>query len=86
MGSRLALMCKELVKKNANYQEGKQMKKKFKIIDASTGKEFKLIDGQMIVMNNEGVFFWVGNFRDYVTYVRKLSDVCPRYEVVWNDE
>lgn len=41
------------------------MKKKFKIIDASTGEKFKLKDGQMLVMNNQGVFFLVGNFRDY---------------------
>lgn len=61
------------------------MKKKFKIIDASTGEKLKLKDGQMIVMNNEGVFFWVGNFRDYDTYVHRLSDVCPQYDVVWNE-
>lgn len=62
------------------------MKKKFKVIDLSTGEKFKLIDGQMLVMNNQGVFFLVGNFRDYDTYVQKLSDVCPKYEVVWNDQ
>lgn len=35
----------------------------------------------------------VGNFMDYDTYVRKLSDVCkpslegkPRFEVVWVGE
>lgn len=62
------------------------MKKKFKIIDASTGEKFKLKDGQMLVMNSQGIFFLVGNFRDYDTYVHRLSDVCPKYEVVWNDQ
>lgn len=62
------------------------MKKKFKIIDTATGEKFKLKDGQMLVMNNQGVFFLVGNFRDYDTYVHRLSDVCPKYDVVWNDQ
>lgn len=66
------------------------MKKKFKIIDASTGiaggKPLKLKDGEMLVMNSQGIFFLVGNFMDYDTYVRKLSDVCPRYEVIWKGE
>ncbi len=62
------------------------MKKKFKIINASTGEKLKLKEGEMIVMNGQGIFFLVGNFMDYDTYVRKLSDVCPKYEVVWKGE
>lgn len=62
------------------------MKKKFKIIDASTGEKLKLKDGEMIVMNSQGIFFLVGNFMDYDTYVRKLSDVCPKFDVVWVGE
>lgn len=62
------------------------MKNKFKIIDASTGEKYKLKDGEMIVMNSQGIFFMVGNFMDYDTYVRKLSDVCPVYDVVWVGE
>lgn len=66
------------------------MKNKFKIIDASTGiaggKPYKLKSGEMIVMNSQGIFFLVGNFMDYDTYVRKLSDVCPRFDVVWVGE
>lgn len=62
------------------------MKKKFKIIDASTGEKFKLSEGQMFVMNDQGIFFLVGNFRDYDTYVRKLSDVCPEYNVIWKEK
>ena len=44
-------------------------------------------------MNSQGIFFIVGNFMDYDTYVRKLSDVCkpslegkPVYDVVWKGE
>lgn len=47
----------------------------------------------MLVMNDQGIFFLVGNFMDYDTYVRKLSDVCkpslegkPRFDVVWVGE
>lgn len=62
------------------------MKKKFKIIDASSGEKLKLKEGQMVVMNDQGIFFMVGNFMDYDRYVRKLSDVCPKFEVVWKGE
>ena len=62
------------------------MKKKFKIIDTSTGQKIKLKEGEMLVMNSQGIFFIVGNFMDYDTYVRKLSDVCPRFDVIWKGE
>lgn len=66
------------------------MKKKFKIIDASSGEKIKLKETdqghEMVVMNGQGIFFIVGNFMDYGTYVRKLSDVCPKYDVVWVGE
>lgn len=62
------------------------MKKKFKIIDTSTGQKIKLREKEMLVMNNQGIFFLVGNFMDYDTYVRKLSDVCPRFDVIWEGE
>ena len=69
------------------------MKKKFNIIDTSTGQKIKLREKEMIVMNSQGIFFFVGNLMDYDTYVRKLSDVCkpslegkPRFDVVWKGE
>lgn len=66
------------------------MKKKFKIIDASTGEKLKLKEGEMLVMNSQGMRgihpILVVNFMDYDTYVRKLSDVCPKYGVVWKGE
>lgn len=40
----------------------------------------------MLVMNSQGIFFIVGNFMDYDTYVRKLSDVCPKFDVIWVGE
>ena len=62
------------------------MKKKFKIIDTSTGQEIKLDQGEMVVMNSQGIFFVVTGLNDYYTGIRKLSDVCPKYKVVWNGE
>lgn len=62
------------------------MKKKFKIIDACSGEKLKLGENQMVVMNSQGIFFIVENFMDYDTYVRRLSDVCPKYEVQWKGE
>jgi hypothetical protein len=62
------------------------MKKKFKIIDTSTGQKIKLREKEMVVMNDQGISFLVGNFMDYDTYVRKLSDVYPRFDVVWKGE
>lgn len=69
------------------------MKKKFKIIDASTGEKLKLKEGEIPhkwVMNSQGMRgihpILIGNFMDYDTYVRKLSDVCPRFDVVWVGE
>jgi hypothetical protein len=64
------------------------MKKKFKIIDTSTGQKLKLRDKEMILhkwaMNSQGIFSIVGNFMDYDTYVRKLPDGCPVFDVEWN--
>ncbi|WP_391557172.1 hypothetical protein [Robertmurraya sp.] len=59
------------------------MKKKFKIIDTSTGEKYKLGEGEMLVMNSQGIFFVIGGLNDYYMGMRKLSDVCPRYEVMW---
>jgi len=59
------------------------MKKEFKIIDASTGEKLQLSEGQMVVMSNQGMFFLVGGLNDYYMGMQKLSDVCPKYDVVW---
>lgn len=60
------------------------MKKKFKIIDASSGEKLKLDKGEMVVMNNAGVFFLVTGIGDYYTGIRKLSEVYPKYDVIWS--
>ena len=62
------------------------MKKKFKIIDACSGEKLKLGEGQMVVMNDQGLFFMVINFRDYDTWVGPLSDYCKNYDVIWKGE
>lgn len=62
------------------------MKNKFKIIDASTGEKYKLKEGEMVVMNGQGIFFLVAGLNDYYMGMRKLSDVCPKYDVVWVGE
>lgn len=60
------------------------MKKKFKIIDASSGEKIKLEDGEMLVMNGAGVFFLVTGMGEYYTGIRKLSEVYPKYDVIWS--
>ena len=62
------------------------MKNKFKIIDASSGEKLKLGEGQMVVMNSQGLFFVVGNIMGYDTYIKFLSDVCPKFDVQWKGE
>lgn len=61
------------------------MRKKFTVIDASTGQKVKLEKGQMIVMNADGIFFLVGGIGDYYPYISKLSDFLKKYDIIWND-
>lgn len=58
-------------------------RKKFEIIDPETDEKYKLESGEMVVMNASGVFFLVVGMDDYYTAIRKLSDVLPKYDVVW---
>ena len=62
------------------------MKKKFKIIDTSTGQKIKLHDKEMLVMNSQGIFFVMVDMLGYDCHVKKLSDVCSSYNVVWKGE
>lgn len=66
------------------------MKKKFKIIDTSTGvpkgTQLKLREKEMLVMNDQGIFFVVVGMLGYDCHVKRLSDVCPVFEVVWKGE
>lgn len=66
-------------------QNGKKKmpRKRFRVIDNSTGEKCKLLDGEMIVMNNSGVFLIINDMNGYYTNVQLLSDRFPRYDVVW---
>lgn len=61
--------------------EMENMRQKFKIIDSSTSKQAQISKNQMIVMNNDGLFFLVTY--DFYTYVQPLHEVFPKYDVVW---
>jgi hypothetical protein len=49
------------------------------------GKQYKPTGKNMLVMNNEGIFF-VYNGETYYPSIRKLSDVIGKYNVKWNDK
>jgi hypothetical protein len=66
------------------------MRKKFKILYSSDhheeekrGLPFKPANNEMVVMNSNGVFF-IFNGETYYPSIRPLSDVIPKYDVVWN--
>lgn len=48
------------------------------------GTKYKPKTNKMVVMNNDGVFFLYTNER-YYPYLEKLSDVLPKYDVIWKD-
>ena len=65
------------------------MKKKFKImypddyyLDEKRGKPYKPPSECMVVMNGGGVFFLYDG-EQYYPSIKKLSDVLPKYDVVW---
>jgi len=67
------------------------MRKKFKIMypqdwhdEGKQGKPFHTSAKTMVVMNGAGVFF-LYNEETYYPSVRLLSDVLPKYDVVWKD-
>lgn len=62
------------------------MRKKFNIIDASTGKKFKPAANQSVIMTDGGVFLLLTRVDWEGSYTRKLSEVLPRYDVVWRGE
>lgn len=64
-------------------------RQKFKIMYPSDhpeedkqGTQYKPPSKSMIVMNSDGVFF-VFSGGDYYPSIKKLSDVLPKYDVVW---
>ena len=48
------------------------------------GKKYKCKEKDMVVMNSSGIFF-VYNGEPYYPSIRKLSDVLPKYDVVWRE-
>lgn len=60
-------------------------RRKFKVIDASTGLEFKPGHGNMVMMNQDGVFFIGKSLNDYYPSVRPLHTALPKYDIRWND-
>ncbi len=68
------------------------MRKKFKIMYSQDhyevekrGKSYIPPAKGMVVMNNRGVFFlFIGE--EYYPSIRKLSDILPKYDVVWTKE
>lgn len=61
------------------------MKKKYKIMQDSGLGEFKSLRGEMVVMNQDGIFFLVYGMNDYNTGIRKLSECIGNYTVIWKD-
>lgn len=63
------------------------MREKFEIYYSGLGKDgqkFKPAGKDMLVMNNEGIFF-LYNGETYYPSIRKLSDVIGNYDVKWRD-
>tara|TARA_R110000851_G_scaffold167454_4_gene313096 strand:+ start:108 stop:311 length:204 start_codon:yes stop_codon:yes gene_type:complete len=66
------------------------MRKKFKImipadhsyVGGEKAKPYIAPAGHMIVMNTGGVIFVV-NMDSYYMSIKKLSDVLPKYDIVW---
>ena len=68
------------------------MRKKFKIFyskdnpdEAKAGKQYKPSGKDMLVMNNNGVFF-VFNGEPYYPSIWPLAYRIGNYDVVWNDD
>lgn len=61
------------------------MKNKFKIIDASTGEKLKLKEGEMVVMNENGVFILMSTADGWSVGMSNLSDLY-KYRVVWKSK
>ncbi len=68
------------------------MRKKFKILypmdyhdESKRGQKYKPKPNEMLVMNNDGVFFIYSGETFYPSIVT-LSYVLQKYDVIWNDD
>lgn len=48
------------------------------------GTQYKPTGNDMLVMNNQGIFF-IYNGETYYPSIRKLSDAIGHYDVKWHD-
>jgi len=78
-----------LVLEKYKYYRIRNMRKKFEIFYPSDYPEvekqktrYKPTGKNMLVMNNNGIFF-LYNGEQFYPSIRKLSDVLPKYDVVW---
>ncbi len=67
------------------------MRKKFTILypqdhpdTEKRGKKYKPGKKSMVVVNQSGIFFEYCN-EEYYPYINKLSDLLPKYDVVWQE-
>ena len=67
------------------------MRRKFKIMypndhpdQDKRGKPYLTKEKDMVVMNKQGIFF-LFNGATYYPSIRKLSDVLPKYDVIWKE-
>lgn len=65
------------------------MRKKFKIMypadwhdEKKAGQPYKPPANDMVVMNGSGIFF-LYHGEEYYPWIEKLSNVLPKYDVVW---
>lgn len=49
------------------------------------GKRYKPGNKKMVVMNSDGIFFVFGT-DGYYSHICKLSEVLPKYDVVWRNQ
>ena len=61
------------------------MRKKFTICNED-GERYKPGQGEMLVMNSDGIFFIVTGMKDYYMGLQKLSDKIGNYDVRWRGE
>ncbi len=58
-------------------------RRKFAINDAVTQLPVRFNRGEMVVMNNQGLFFLVVGMNDFYQYVIPLHNRVNPYSVVW---
>jgi hypothetical protein len=64
------------------------MKRKFKVfhpsVNGEPGQRYKPPKDYFVVMTGTGVFMLYCN-KDYYPGIQLLSDVLPKYDIIWSD-